>query len=61
MATRRVIIRASDVAACVGRNQYKPRSEILDEIWKKNWPETFTGKTKRERAMIALRASPLAR
>jgi hypothetical protein len=59
--SRRVIIKASDVAACVGRHQYKPRSEVFDEIWKKNWPETFTGQTKRDRAAIAMRASPLAR
>jgi len=59
--SRRVIIKASDVAACVGRHQYKPRSEVFDEIWKKNWPETFTGQTKRDRAAIAMQASPLAR
>ena len=61
MATRRVIIKASDVAACVGRHQYKARSEVLNEMWKKNWPDTFTGQTQRDRAIIALRASPLAR
>ena len=60
MATRRVIIKASDVAACVGRHQYKPRSEVLNEIWKKNWPETFTGQTKTDKAREILQISPEA-
>jgi hypothetical protein len=61
MATRRVIIKASDVAACVGRHQYKARDEVMNEMWKKYWPDTFTGQTQRDRANIAMRASPLAR
>jgi hypothetical protein len=60
MATRRVIIKASDVAACVGRHQYKPRVEVLNEIWKKNWPETFTGQTKTDKAREILQISPEA-
>ena len=58
---KRITLRASDVAAIIGRNQYKPRQEIFDELWKKYSPETFTGKTKRERATEILRASPIAR
>lgn len=46
----RVIIKASDVAACVGLNPFKPATEVRDELWKKHWPETFTGLTKREEA-----------
>lgn len=53
----RVIIKASDVAACIGRHQYKPRSDVLNELWKKNWPETFTGQTKKDQARVALEAS----
>jgi hypothetical protein len=60
MATRRVIIKASDVAACVGRHQYKPREEVLNEIWKKNWPETFSGQTKADKAREILQVSPEA-
>jgi hypothetical protein len=60
MATRRVIIKASDVAACVGRHQYKARSEVLNEIWKKNWPNTFTGQTKTDKAREILQISPEA-
>lgn len=56
----RVIIKASDVAACIGRHQYKARSEVLNEIWKKNWPETFTGQTKTDKAREILQISPEA-
>jgi hypothetical protein len=58
---KRVTIRASDVAACVGRHQYKAREEVMNDMWKKYWPDTFTGQTQRDRANIAMRASPLAR
>lgn len=61
MAPTRVIIKASDVAACIGRHRYKPRDEVLNEIWKKNWPETFHGQTKRDLAEKALNASDEAR
>jgi len=52
-----VVIKASDVAAIIGRNPYKPPDEVRDEIWKKYWPETFTGQTKRDKAWAALDAS----
>lgn len=51
---KRVVIKASDVAACIGLNPYKPSSEVFDELWKKNWPETFTGRTKNDLASEAL-------
>ena len=53
----RVVIKASEVAAICGLNKYKPRNEILDEMWKKYSPETFTGRTKNDRAVEALGAS----
>ena len=53
----RIVIRASDVAAIIGRNQYKPRSEILNDMWKKYRPETFRGQTKNDKAVEALGAS----
>jgi hypothetical protein len=46
----RIVIKASDVAAIVGRNPYKPTSEVRADMWKKYWPETFTGQTKNDRA-----------
>jgi len=51
---RRVIIKASDVAACIGLNPYKPATEVRDELWKKHWPDTFEGLTKRDEANEAL-------
>jgi hypothetical protein len=44
----RVILKASDVAACVGQNRFKPSSEVCDELWKRYGPTTFKGKTKRD-------------
>jgi hypothetical protein len=56
----RVVLKASDVAAIIGLNPYKPSSEIRDELWKKYSPETFKGKTRKDRALEALHASPEA-
>jgi hypothetical protein len=53
----KVIIKASDVAACVGLNPYKPAAEVRADLWKKHWPETFEGLTKREEAEKALNTS----
>lgn len=58
---RTVTIKASDVAACIGLNPYKPPSEVRDELWKKHWPETFTGRTKHDLADEALGRSGAAR
>lgn len=57
----RVVIKASDVAAVIGLNPYKPASEVRDELWKKNWPDTFTGRTKRDLAEAALGRSAASR
>jgi len=57
----RVVIKASDVAAVVGLNPYKPADEVRDEIWKKNWPDTFTGRTKQDLADEALGRSAASR
>jgi hypothetical protein len=58
--SKKIVLKASDVAAIIGRNQYKPRQEVLDELWKKYSPETFTGKTKRDRAVEIIRSSAVA-
>ena len=58
---RRITIKASDVAACVGLNPFKPASEVRDELWKKHWPETFSGLTKKEEALEALDRSSSSR
>jgi PD-(D/E)XK nuclease superfamily len=57
----RVVLKASDVAAIIGQNRYKPSEEVRDELWKKYFPESFTGKTKKDRAVEALGASADAR
>ncbi len=56
-----VILKASNVAAMVGRHKYKPRSEVFDELVKKYAPEKFTGKTKEDKATEALAVSSAAR
>ena len=57
----RVTLKASEVAAIIGRNPYKPPNEVRDELWKKYWPGTFKGKTKTDKAYDALSASEDAR
>lgn len=54
---KRIILKASNVAAMVGRHKYKPRSEVFDEIMKKYAPDKFTGKTKEDLANEALAVS----
>lgn len=57
---KRIILKASDVAAIIGRHQYKSREEIFNEYWKKYSPETFTGQTQKDRAVAALQNSEAA-
>jgi PD-(D/E)XK nuclease superfamily len=54
---RRVVLKASEVAAIIGRNKYKPRQEVFNELWKKYSPATFTGQTKKDRAEEILSTS----
>lgn len=58
---KRVVLKASDVAAIIGRHQYKSRTEIFNEYWKKYSPETFTGQTQKDRAEAVLQTSDAAR
>lgn len=57
----RVILKASNVAAMVGRHRYKPRQEVMDELWKKYAPTKFTGKTKEDKATEVLTLSDNAK
>jgi len=57
----RVVLKASNVAAMIGRHRYKPRTEVLDELWKKYAPTKFSGKTKEDKAEEALKVSIDAR
>ena len=57
----RIILKASNVAAMVGRHRYKPRQEVMDELWKKYAPTKFTGKTKEDKATEVLTLSDNAK
>jgi hypothetical protein len=52
-----ITIRASDVAAIIGQNQYKTSKEVFDEMWKRHSPETFLGQTKQDLAVEALKSA----
>ena len=54
---KNVIIKASEVAACIGKNYYKKPQEVLEELWKRYSPETFKGKTKDDYAMEVIEAN----
>ena len=53
-----VWLKASDVAACIGKNQFKPRGELLAEMHKRYSAETFTGQTKLDIALEAVDRLP---
>ena len=57
ISTKKVIIKASDVAACVGLHSYKSPGEVMDDMWKKYNPENFKGETRMDRNLKALEAS----
>ena len=54
---KRIIIKASEVAACIGVNTYRPIFEVLCDIWKKNNPKNFKGLTHDEKNEQALNTS----
>jgi YqaJ-like viral recombinase domain len=53
----RIVLKASEIAAIIGRNQYKHRQDVLNEMWKKYSPSTFKGLTKRDKAEESLKMS----
>jgi DNA polymerase III epsilon subunit-like protein len=54
---KKIIIKASEVAACIGKHQYKNPGEVADEIWKKYCPFTFNGITKNDKALETISQS----
>jgi hypothetical protein len=50
-----VSIPASDVAAVVGRNEYKAPSEVFEVLWKRYAPDTFTGTTRIDEELKAFK------
>ena len=61
IANKRITIRASDVAACVGLNNYRSPVDVIDDIWSRASPSTFKGLTKDQRNSNAVSASPQMR
>lgn len=57
LPVRKVIIKASDVAACVGMHSYKSSIDVVDEMWKKYHPINFQGETRDDRSLKALEHS----
>ena len=54
---KRVIIKASEVAACMGLNNYRRPAEVIDDLWKKVSPDTFKGQTRDDINLAALAQS----
>jgi len=55
-----VSIPVSEVAACVGKNAFKPSSEVFKSLWKRYSPKTFTGETEIDKQVAAFaRCTPL--
>lgn len=45
LPVKRVIIKASDVAACIRKHPFKKPDQVLDDLWEKYMPATFKGQT----------------
>lgn len=54
----RVTIKASDVSSIMGLSQFKKPQDVVEELWLKHSPDTFTMKTKEERALAVLASCP---
>jgi len=52
----RITISASDVAAAIGQNKWRPSEEILEKLWQKHQATTFETLTKTEEALLAVQA-----
>ena len=57
LSVKKVIIKASEVAAAIGLNQFKKPQEVLEEMWKKVSPQTFHGQTKEDVALATINTS----
>jgi DNA polymerase III epsilon subunit-like protein len=60
IVSKKIIIKASEVAACIGKNPYKKPQEVADEIWKKHNPDNFKGITKNDLAKAHIAKSEVA-
>ena len=57
----KIVLKASEVAGIIGRSQYRPPLEIVDELWNKYMPSTFAGQTKEQIAIKAIETSSVAK
>lgn len=55
---KEIRINASEIAALIGKNKFKPVEEAYLDCWKRNCPQTFTGKTKTDVALESLKSAP---
>ena len=56
----RIVIKASDVAAIIGKNKFKPCEDVFHEMWKKYSPQNFNSKTKLDVAKESMKKSDTA-
>jgi hypothetical protein len=56
----RIVIKASDVAAIIGKNKFKPCEDVFNEMWKKYSPQNFNSKTKLDIAKETMNKSDTA-
>jgi len=58
---KKIVIKASEVAACIGMNAFRPTFDVIKDIWKKYNPENFIGFTKNEEIMQVVNSSEITR
>lgn len=56
---RKVYLSVSEVAACMGMCHFKSPNEVMDRLWQRYNPNTFSGKTKNDRRDELIQASPM--
>jgi len=56
----RIVIKASDVAAIIGQNKFKPCEDVFNDMWKKYSPQNFNSKTKLDVAKESMNKSDTA-
>lgn len=57
----KIVLKASDVAAMIGRNRYKKPNEVANNLWAKYSPKTFKGQTVEQIALSAISECPVSK
>jgi DNA polymerase III epsilon subunit-like protein len=60
LGIRKVVLKASEVAAMIDKNRFKKPDEVMMDMWNKYSPETFKGKTKDQAALETIGGSVVA-